>query len=128
MRGGLQLLLGVLTLLVSGSALAGTQDYLFRDALKCDAGKTFCFRGTMSYDPNPRLLRLRARVRAAPGPGMLRITLTGANALGHRRIVPFEVRLRGTHSEIINHKMIPDNPDVQSWVIDRVEFVADPPR
>lgn len=37
----------------------------------------------------------------------------------------FEVRVHGHYSEIINHKMIPDYPDVQVWVIERVAFIAD---
>jgi len=67
---------------------------------------------------------LRARVKKAPGSGLLRIRLAGANELGHRRLAPFEVRVRGTHSEIINHKMIPDHPDVHDWAVEQVEFIV----
>ncbi|MDJ0927200.1 MAG: hypothetical protein QNJ73_06060 [Gammaproteobacteria bacterium] len=56
---------------------------------------------------------------------MLRIILTGTNRLEHRRYAPMELRLRGTYSEIIDHKMIPDYPDVYSWAIDRVEYIVD---
>ena len=98
---------------------------LLSNSQLCDSERTFCLRGSLSFDQNPRLLRLNGRVQKAPGPGMLRITLTGTNRLGHRRYAPMELRLRGNHSEIINHKMIPDYPDVYSWAIDRVEFVVD---
>lgn len=104
---------------------AGPREYLFRDKRICDAQKVLCIRGSMSYDTNPRLLQLRARVRTAPGPGLLRIRLAGANELGHRRISPFEVRVHGKHSEIINHKMIPDHPDVMSWSVEFVDFIAE---
>ena len=125
MRGGLALLSGVLVLLFSATAIAGPWDYLFQGKRVCDADRVFCLRGTLSYHSNPHLLRLRARVQTAPGPGLLQIRLSGTNQLGHRRLAFFEVRIRGRNSEIINHKMIPDYPDVQGWVVERVEFVAD---
>jgi len=125
MRGKLPLLLGASVLFFLTAAVAGPRDYLFRDERVCDTERVFCLRGTFSYHSNPRLLRLRARVQTAPGPGLLRIRLSGANQLGYRRFAPFEVRVRGHYSEIINHKMIPDYPDVQGWVVERVEFIAD---
>ncbi len=122
------ILLSGLALLFVTAALAGPRDYLFREERVCDANNVFCLRGTLTYHSNPHLLRLRARVQKAPGPGMLRIRLSGENTLGHRRFAPFEVRVRGNHSEIINHKMIPDYPDVEGWVVESVEFIADEPR
>lgn len=125
MRGSLPLLLGAAALLILTDALAGPREYLFQDKRVCDTDEVFCFRGTLSYHSNPRLLHLRARVQMAPGPGLLRIGLAGANQQGHRRFAPFEVRVRGHHTEIINHRMIPDYPDTQSWVVERVEFIPD---
>ena len=125
MRRSLTLLIGVSALLVLTAAHAGPRDYLFQNERVCDSDRVFCLRGTLSYHSNPRLLRLRARVQTAPGPGLLRIGLSGANQLGHRRFAPFEVRIRGHYSEIIDHKVIPDYPDVQEWVVERVDFVAD---
>ena len=125
MRTSLPLLLGTLALFFLTAALAGPRDYLFRDERLCDTDQVFCFRGTLSYHSNPRLLLLRARVQKAPGPGLLRIRLAGTNQQGHHRFAPFEVRVRGHHSEIINHKMIPDYPDVRGWVVEQVEFIAD---
>ena len=122
------ILLGALALLSATAALAGPRDYLFREQRVCDVANVFCLRGTLTYHSNPHLLRLRARVQKAPGPGLLRIRLSGENQLGHRRFAPFEVRVRGNHSEIINHKMIPDYPDVEGWVVESVEFIADEPR
>ncbi len=116
----------VATLLCLGIAFAAPRDYLVHEERVCDVDKAFCIRGTLSYHSNPHLLRLRARVKKAPGPGMLRIRLSGTNRLGHRRYAPFEVRVRGRNSEIIDHKMIPDYPDVEGWVVERVEFIADP--
>ena len=124
-RRSLPLLLGASALFFLTVALAGPREYLFRDERVCDTDQVFCFRGTLSYYSNPRLIRLRARVQTAPGPGMLRIRLAGSNEQGHRRIAPFEVRVRGRNSEIIDHKMIPDYPDAQGWVVERVEFIAD---
>jgi len=125
MRGNLPLLLGASALFVWAGVLAGPRDNLFHNERLCDADEVFCFRGTLSYRSNPRLLHLRARVQTAPGPGLLRISLAGANQQGHRRHAPFEVRVHGHYSEIIDHKMIPDYPDVQVWVVERVAFIAD---
>jgi hypothetical protein len=124
-RGRLTALLGASVLLIVTAAIAGPRDHLFQNERVCDADGAFCIHGTLTFYSNPHLLHLRARVQKAPGPGMLRIWLSGANQLGHRRIAPLEVRARGHYSEIINHKMIPDYPDVQGWVVERVLFVAD---
>lgn len=125
MRRSLPQLLGVLALLFVTGAIAGPREYLFQNKRVCDADRVFCLQGTLSYDSNPRLLQLRARVQTAPGSGLLRIGLSGSNQLGDRRFAPFEVRVLGHNSEIINHKMIPDYPDVQAWVVEHVEFIAD---
>lgn len=125
MRGSLPLLLGTFALFFVTGAVAGPRDYLFQNERVCDADRVFCLRGTLSFHSNPHLLRLRARVQTAPGPGLLRIRLSGENQLGHRRFAPFEVRVRGNYSEIIDHKMIPDYPDVQAWVVEQVDFIAD---
>ena len=122
-KGSLVFLLAASALFFVAGAFAGPRDYLFKDKRVCDAQNVFCFRGTLSFDSNPRLLHLRARVQTAPGPGMLRIRLRGANELGHRRLAPIEVQVRGTYSEIINHRMIPDHPDVYEWHVDLVEFI-----
>ena len=124
MRRCLPLLLGASALIFSTAILAGPIEYLFRGERICDEAEVFCIRGTLSYRSNPRVLALNARVQKAPGPGMLRITVAGANELGHRRRAPIEVRVRGNHSEIIDHKMIPDYPDINDWEVERVEFVA----
>ena len=114
-----------LALLFASSSIAGPRNNLFHNERVCTSEGTFCFRGTLTFFSNPRVLSLRARVQSAPGSGLLRIRLTGANELGQVRYAPFEVRVRGRYSEIINHKMIPDHPDVYSWEVVRVEFIAD---
>jgi hypothetical protein len=106
-------------------AFASPREYLFKDQQICDSQGAFCMRGTLYYKSNSRLLHLRGRVQVAPGSGMLIIRLAGTNELGHLRYAPFEVQVRGNNSEIINHKMIPDYPDVQSWSVQRVSFVPD---
>jgi len=114
--------LSLLALACTVPALAGPTLYIERGGLICDAEKTVCLRGTLVYEPNPRLLRLRARVQFAPGPGELRIMMTGTNRSGDRRYAPMEITLRGKYSEIVDFKMIPDHPDVNAWQVDRVSF------
>ncbi len=108
--------------MLAAPALASDRLYLARDELLCDFEAETCLRGSLTYETNSRLLRLRARVESAPGPGMLRITLTGTTRQGFRRYAPMEIELRGRYSEIVDFKMIPDHPDVYDWTIDRIEF------
>ncbi len=121
----LTLPLGAMALLLSAAALAAPLEYLFKSERVCDADKTFCIYGSLTYRFNPRVLNLSARIKTAPGPGLLRITVVGENRLGHRRRAPIEIRVRGKYSEIIDHKMIPDHPDVHDWQVERFEFFAD---
>jgi hypothetical protein len=51
--------------------------------------------------------------------------LSGSNQQGDRRLAPFEVHVSGHYSEIINHKMIPDHPDVEDWAVEQVEYIVD---
>lgn len=125
MRRSLLLLAGVSALLGFTAASSGPREYLFQNQRVCDASAESCIRGTLAYHSNPRVLHLRARVLKAPGPGLFRIRLSGANELGHSRVAPFEVRVRGNYSEIINHKVIPDHPDVEEWMVERIDFVPD---
>ena len=117
----LLLLLSLLPL----SLAAGQKEYLLRNEQLCTRTGDFCLIGSLSYQPNPRLLRLRARIQSAPGPGLLKITLVGYTRQGFRRLAPLEVRVRGKTTEIINHKMIPDYPEAESWAIQRTEFELD---
>ncbi len=119
MRRGL---LAAVALLAAMQALAAPLRYLARDELLCEPSGVTCVRGTLTYEQNDRLLRLRGRVVSAPGPGVFQITLTGTTRLGYRRYAPMEIRIRGRPTEIVDFKMIPDHPDVYDWVIDRIEF------
>lgn len=107
------------------AAVAGPLLYVERGGLLCDTAETVCLRGTLTYQPNERLLRLRGRVQFAPGPGELRILMTGENRRGDRRYAPMEITLRGKYSEIVDFKMIPDHPDVDAWQIDRISFAPE---
>ena len=102
---------------------AGPIRYIQRDGLLCDDTRAVCLHAALSYEPNPRLLRLQGRVQFAPGPGLLRLLLTGTNRGGERRYTPMEISLRGHYSEIVDFKMIPDHPAVDNWQIDSVDFL-----
>lgn len=82
-------------------------------------------RGTLTYEQNYRILRLRGRLVSAAEPGLIRITLSGTTREGYRRYAPMEIAIRGQPTEIVDFKMIPDYPDVHDWSIDRVEFIPD---
>jgi len=103
--------------------LAGDTVYLSVNKPICDVKKIVCVAGTLGYDVNSRLLWLRGRVQFTTVPGLLQITVKGSNQLGHVRYAPMEIRLRGRASEIIDFKMVPDEPDVYSWAIDHIVYL-----
>lgn len=114
--------LSVACLLVASTAIAGPRYYLKQDELICDQEKLLCMHGSLRYELNPRLFRLWGRVQTSPGRGLLRIRLNGTNRQDHVRTTTMEIQLRGTYSEIVDYKMIPDYPDVDTWEIFRIEF------
>jgi hypothetical protein len=105
-------------------ASAAEIDYLRKSETFCDSSGEVCLRGTISYRVNLRLLKLRSRVVSAPGPGLLRINVTGENQQGHLHRAAIEVTIRGHASEIVNKEMIPDAPDVYTWDLDSINFDA----
>lgn len=105
-------------------AAASEIAYLRRSEIFCDVTGAVCLRGTISYRVNQRLLRLRSRVVTAPGPGLLRINVTGENRQGHIHRAAIEVTIRGHASEIVNTEMIPDAPDVYDWQLESIIFDA----
>lgn len=118
-------------LLLAPTVDAGEIRYLKRNERFCDVDEQLCVRGTIRYDVNPRLLRLWGRVQTSPGRGLLLIRLAGTNRLDHNRTTAMEIQLRGTYSEIIEFKMIPDHPDVDNWEVTTIRFESgelDPPK
>jgi hypothetical protein len=108
-------------------ASAGEIVYLRKSETFCDLSGEVCLRGTISYRVNLRLLKLRSRVVSAPGPGLLRINVTGQNRQGHTYRAAIEVTIRGRASEIVNKEMIPDAPDVYAWQLESIVFAAEVP-
>jgi hypothetical protein len=119
-RTAILLAAGFLFSVASASEIA----YLRRSETFCDLTGAVCLRGTISYRVNLRLLKLRSRVVTAPGPGLLRINVTGENQQGHLHRAAIEVTIRGHASEIVNKEMIPDAPDVYAWDLDSINFDA----
>ncbi len=109
------------------AASASEIDYLRKSETFCDSSGEVCLSGTISYRVNLRLLKLRSRVVSAPGPGLLRINVTGQNRQGHTYRAAIEVTIRGHASEIVNKEMIPDAPDVYAWDLDSINFDAKVP-
>ncbi len=122
------LLPGLLLLSFSMAATAGPQERLTdSNAELCDQENRVCLRGTLTYRSNPRLLQLRARVLRATGPGLLRVRVVGENLDGFMRRTTMEIRIRGNYSEIVDHKLITDHPDVDSWELEAIFFSPDKP-
>lgn len=116
---------GILFVLGAMELSAAELQYLRKNESFCDSAASVCLHGTISYRANSRLLQLRARVVKAPGPGRLTVNVVGKNRLEHLRRAAIEITINGRASEIVNHDMIPDAPDVYSWEIQSIAFEAD---
>jgi len=121
------LVAGLVCGLVATEAHTSEVHYLKRNERFCDVEEILCIRGTLSYAVNPRLLSLWGRVQTTPGRGLLRIRLAGTTRLNYTRTTEMEIDLRGTYSEIIEYKMIPDHPDVDNWEITVITFIPRDP-
>lgn len=106
-------LLMLLTLSSVASALE--RYYLKKSEVFCDSQQTLCLRGSITYEPNLRLLSLNARVQKHPGPGELRLSFSGTNRQAVPRRTEIVIQIRGNHSEIIDRRSRPDAPDVENW-------------
>ncbi len=117
-------LLALLLLITAVPALAGPRENVTNGTvLLCDADNHVCLRGSIVYYSNPRLIELRSRVHRASGPGVVQLRLSGTDSAGATRFTTLEVTIRGRNSEIANHKLITDFPDIESWQLESVRFL-----
>ena len=96
--------------------------YLRKNETFCDSSRVLCLYGSLTYQPNSRIVSLNARVQKQTGPGTLLIILSGNNRLDMFRRTEIKLSIRGNYSEIINHQMRPDAPDVPEWSISSFSF------
>jgi len=113
-----------ITLFLPALALASAPEFLVRNGDICDPDRTMCIRGSLVYLPDSRIMELTGRVAGSPGPGWVRILFKG-NWRGHLASSVMEIPIRGTNSEIVQHKYIPDNPAVRYWRILTISFEPD---
>ena len=110
------------TLLFSSLSFAGERQYLKKKETFCDVTETVCLYGSLTYRVNSRIVSLNARVQKQTVPGVLHITLTGTNRQDVLRLTEITVTIRGKHSEIVDHKLRPDAPDVSEWHLSSFTF------
>ena len=108
-------------ILVQTSA-ASERNYIKKNERFCDNEKELCIDGTIAYEPNTRILSLRARVQKQTGPGEIRLTFSGTNRRGSLKRTEIVMKIRGRHSEILDRRIRPDAPDVSNWKLDRFIF------
>ena len=113
-----------LLLAITTSAFAAERLYIRKSESFCDSSGILCLRGSLTYRPNSRVVSLNARVQKQTGPGIIRIYLSGINRREMLRRAEIVISIRGTHSEIIDHQMRPDAPDVTLWELSSFEFEA----
>ena len=112
----------VTLLLFSPLSVASERQYLKKKETFCDVTETLCLHGSLTYRVNSRIVSLNARVEKQTGPGVLHITLTGTNRQDVLRLTEITVTIRGKHSEIVDHKLRPDAPDVSEWHLSSFTF------
>lgn len=117
-----QAALAAALLLASLVALASARHYLAREELLCDATGQVCLLGTLSYDSNSRELWLRGRIERAEGPGVLHLMLSGTSRPGAVHYASLDIDIRGRTTEIVDVHMVPGEPAVDNWRLDRVAF------
>jgi hypothetical protein len=112
----------ILLALLSTNVHAEERLYIRKNETFCDSSGVLCLHGSLTYRPNSRIVSLNARVQKQTGPGTLHIILSGNNRLDMFRRTEIKLTIRGTYSEIINHQMRPDAPDVPEWSIWSFDF------
>lgn len=112
-------------LLLSSAASALERYYLKKSEIFCDTQQVLCLSGSITYEPNFRILDIRARVQKQSGPGELRLYFSGTNRQDQLRRTEIVMIIRGTHSEIIDHRIRPDAPDVENWQLTGFLFTPD---
>ena len=109
-------------LMLTQAASAAERNYIKKNERFCDSDKVLCIDGTISYEPNTRILSLRARVQKQTGPGEIRLNFSGTNRQGSIKRTEIVMKIRGRHSEILDRRIRPDAPDVSNWKLDRFVF------
>lgn len=117
--------LAIALLLAAAPVAASRVNYLARGERLCDRTELACFHGSLTYHVNTRVLWLNGRLKTSPGPGTLTILVRGTTRLGYVRYAPLEIALVGRASEIVDLQMIPDDPDVDNWQIDSIEYIKE---
>jgi len=110
---------------LAGPTSALERHYIRNNDVFCDVTKTLCLRGTITYEPTYRLLSLNARVQKQTGPGELRLGFSGSNRQGMLRHTEIVMKIKGGSSEILDHRIRPDAPDVDNWTLTSFLFQKD---
>ncbi len=117
----------IATVVVATNSVAADRLYLKKQEVFCDTSKKLCLYGSLTYRVNSRVISLNARVQKQTGPGEIYMILSGRNRQDDLRRTEIRIRIRGTHSEIVDHRMRPDAPDVSEWELASFTFKADEP-
>lgn len=114
--------LPAILLLVATDIDASGRQYLKKNEQFCASDRSLCLYGTISFEPNPRIIELRSRIQKQSGPGTLRLDFTGQSRQGDYRRTEAVLDVRGRASEIVNHRFRPDAPDALSWKLVAMTF------
>lgn len=76
----------------------------------------------MSYTHGTGTVKLHGRVKSAKGPGLLRVSLTGADRFGRTRFFVLEVTIRGKRTEIVDYERFTGARDVESWELSEILY------
>lgn len=112
----------VSSFLASPSIAAGRTEYLLRNETFCSSNEAICIKGSLSYTHGTGTVKLHGRVKSAKGPGLLRVSLTGADRFGRTRFFVLEVTIRGKRTEIVDYERFTGARDVESWELSEILY------
>ena len=106
---------------VTAADAAGLR-FLLEQEVFCAPLEALCVDGSITYEPNSRLLALGGRITATRQPGDLVVVLLGHQRDGTARYAEMRIPVEGRYSEVVRHRMVPDWPEIDDWAFDHAEF------
>ncbi len=112
-------------LATAGAAYAAGLRFVLREEVFCAPQEALCIDGSITYEPNSRLLALGGRITATRQAGEFTVVLIGHQRDGTARFTEMRIPVKGRYSEIVRDRMVPDWPEIDDWAFHHAEFHPD---
>lgn len=115
----------LVTLSLAAPSFAATVDISGGHEL-CDAAQEVCFRGSITWNKNDRLIEISGQLVApAPAAGTMTFNFHGETGAGEPVIHATDIKLRAVGREILDKKIIPPYSSETRWQLTSIRFRAD---